>query len=129
MDNNMENLVTALPQLESLELGDVCELNSCNTTVTSLLSISLHCLDLTILEVHFNTQTIVSDMRRLLDGGTGRDRAKCQLRNLDVGWLPLEVDGEDIETVAMGFKVIFPCLTGFECWDDSWRRLEAKLGD
>ena len=79
------------------------------------------------METHFNTRTIVGDMQRLFDGGAGHGKAKCKLWGLVVGDLPLEVGGEDVETVAMGFKVIFPCLTNFGCDDDSWRQLESKL--
>ena len=34
-DDDMESLATTLPRLEKLKPGDVCELNSCNTTVAS----------------------------------------------------------------------------------------------
>ena len=44
-----------------------------------------------------------------------------------VGPVGLEVGGGDIETVAMGFKVIFPCLTGFEGHSDGWCQVESKL--
>jgi len=109
-DDDMEDLAAALPRLEILELGAPCYCNSCNNTVDSLLSISVHCLDLTFLETHLNATTIVDDMRRLLDRGTGSDTPKCKLSKLRTGCLPLELHEEDIETVAMGFKVIFPCL-------------------
>ena len=125
----MENLAASLPRLRDLELGGPCQFNSCHTTVASLLSISLHCLDLLTLETHFNTRTIVSDIRRLLDGGAGRDKVKCRLWNLKVGQLPLEVGREDVETVAMGFKAIFPYLPGFDGGDGSWRQLEYRLAD
>lgn len=65
--------------------------------------IYVHRPDLTVLEAHFNTQTSVSDMQRLLDGGTGGDKAKCELWNWTVGELPLEVD-EEIEMVARGSR-------------------------
>jgi len=109
-DDDMENLAAALPRLETLKLGEPCYFNSCSNTVASLLSISIHCLDLTILETHFNTGTITSDMQRLLDRGAGRDKAKCKLSELITGYFPNELPGEDIETVMMGFKAIFPHL-------------------
>ena len=109
-DDDVENLADALPRLNHLQLTKPCHLNSCKTTVSSLLSLSTHCLGLKLLEIHFNTRTIVGDMRHLLDGGFGRDKAKCGLRHLRVGRLPLEAGGEDVETITTGFKVIFPCL-------------------
>jgi len=75
--------------------------------------ISIHCQDLTDLRTHLNTLTIVGDIQHLLNGGHGRDNTKCELHNLRVGRLLLEVRGEDIETVVVGFKAIFPCLTNF----------------
>ena len=128
-DDNMENLATTLPRLKNLRLGHPCLSNSCDVTVASLLSISVNCPDLTVLETHFSTQTIVSDMQDLLDGGAGCDRIKCKVRSLVVGWLPLRVSGKDTETVAMGFKTIFPCLTNFDCWGRDWLELNSKLGD
>lgn len=121
-DDNVNDLAAALPRLEILELGEPCFSNTCNNTVASLLSISAHCLDLTALKIHFNTLTIVEDIQRMLDGGSGRDKAKCKLKDLNVGCMPLEVREEDIETVAMGLKAIFPCLTSalsagyYGCW-------------
>ena len=106
----MEDLASALPRLKTLLLGEPYLFGTCNTTVASLLSISVHCPDLTALKTHFNTRTIVSDMQRLLDGGAGRDKAKCKLRGLSVGYSPPRVGGEDLETVVMGFKAIFPHL-------------------
>ena len=128
-DDDVENLASSLPRLEDLRLGQPCQSTPCNATVASLMSISVHCLDLTVLETHFNTRTIVSDIQRLIDGGAGRDKAKCKLRRLMVGRLSLEVGEEDIDTVAMGFNVIFPCLTNFESRESGWRQLRSKLVD
>ena len=119
-DGHMEDLAAALPRLEDLKLGYPCHFNSCATTIASLASISVHCPDLTVLQVHFNTRTIVSDMQRLLDGVAGRGKAKCKLRNLSVGFLPLEVGEEDVKNVTVGLKVIFPCLTDLEDFSGTW---------
>ena len=107
-DDNVEDLAAALPRLESLRLGHPCSRNTCKTTVASLMSISIHCLDLSILETHFNTQTIVDDMQSLLNGGVGHNKAKCRLWRILVGYQPLELDSADLRTIAMGFSVIFP---------------------
>lgn len=115
-DGDMENLAAALPRLESLRLGRPCRFNSCNTTIASLLSLSVRCLGLTDLETHFNTQAIVSDIRHLLDEGVGHDKAKCMVSELSVGKLPPIVCKEDVENVAMGLKVIFPRLR--KVWDE-----------
>ena len=128
-DHDMETLTAALPRLKAIQLGFPCNSNLCDATVASLMSISLNCLDLTVLETHFNTLEIVSDMRRLLDGGAGRGKAKCKLQGLSVGYMPLEAREEDIETIAMGFTAIFPCLVGFLDVDGYWYEVGLKLGD
>jgi len=125
----MENLAAALPRLKHLRLGQPCRSNTCNTTVASLVSISVRCLDLTVLETHFNTLTIVDDVRGLLDGGAGRDQAKCKLRSFSVGNMPLQVRMEDIEIIATGFKAIFPCLADVRGSGGHWQQLKSKLRD
>jgi len=57
-DNDVENLAATLPRLKCLEFSQPCGSNSCNTTVASLMSVSIHCLGLKHLETHFNTLTI-----------------------------------------------------------------------
>jgi len=93
------------------------------------MSISVHCLYITALETHFNNLKMADDMQRLLDGDSGRDKVKCKLRNLTVEHLPLEVRAEDIGTVAIGFKDIFPCLADFAGYNGSWSELKSELAD
>ena len=83
-----------------------------------------------VLEIHFNTRTIVDDMQRLLDGDSGRDKVKCKLQYLTVGNLPLEVFREDIGTIEMGFTYIFPHLEDFlpDHWQ-IWEKVAAEPRD
>ena len=55
MDDDIEDLAFTLPKLNSLQLGHPCHFDTCNTTVASLLSISVHYLDLTVLQTYLNT--------------------------------------------------------------------------
>lgn len=111
-DVDIEKLAIALPRLSSLELGHPCSSDTCNNTVGSLMFISLHCLELEQLEVHFNTKTIASDMKRLLDEDTQyRGKAKCKVTCLSVGMQLYGVPDEDKEIVWEGFNFIFPDLT------------------
>jgi len=128
-DDGVKDLVTALPHLEDLLLGKPCGMNTCNTTVASLVSISTHCLDLKNLETHFNTRRIVGDMQRLLDGGAEHDGAKCKLRGFSVAMTPLEVGEEDIQTIAMGLNAIFPDLMDLDGYSSSWCRVRLKMVD
>lgn len=126
-DDDTENLTAALPRLKTLLLGYPCTSKTCKTTINSLVSISLNCLDLEELETHFDTQTIAVDVRRLLDNHTSREKTKC--KRLCVGVLPLDLPSDDVGIVAMGFRVIFPYLTGFTgyTWASCWRQVESNL--
>jgi len=128
-DDDVKDLVVAMPHLDELRLGQPCGMNTCNTTVASLVSTSVHCPDLKNLETHFNTRGIVGDMQRLLDGGTERDKAKCKLRSLCVARMPLEVGEEDIQTIAMGLNAIFPDLLDLKSYTGSWPRVRHKMVD
>ena len=124
-DGDVKILAIALPRLQSLQLGRVCIYNTCNTTIASLMSISIHCSDLAYLQIHFNTENIVGDIQHLLGESVGQDKTKCKLQGLHVGELPLELDSGGVEIVAMGLGVIFPHLTHItslssrgHCWYD-----------
>lgn len=125
-DDNLNDLTSALPRLKTLEFGTPCGLNSRETTVATLLSISVHCLDLTALSTHFNTLTTVEDTQRLPDECSRRDKANCKLEDLWVGFMPLETRSKDIEIIATGLKAIFSSLTraGYE---GRWRELRARF--
>ena len=125
-DGDVERLAAALPRLETLRLESPCSSNSCNTTVASLMSISVNCLNLMVLEVHFNTVDIVRDLRLLIDGSSGHDRPKCKVGGLMVGDVPLDVHEVDVETVAMGFRAILPCLANF-IGSGKWLSVQAAL--
>jgi len=58
-DDNVTGLAMALCQLGSLLLGHTCSRNTCATTIACLLPISVYCLELRRLEIHFNTTNIV----------------------------------------------------------------------
>ena len=126
-DDDMRDLAAALPNLKSLRLGTPCCLNTCKTTVASLISLSVHCPDLLLLETHFNVQTIVGDMQGLLDGGARHYKTKCQLRSILVGDMPLELDSTDLQTVAMGFTVIFPHMAYLTGYAFRWRELKRQM--
>lgn len=125
-DDDVKNLAAALPRLKTLQLGRPCRSNSCNTTVASLMSISVNCIDLTVLEVHFNFLDIVRDLRLLLDRSSERDKPKCKLSYLVAGYVSLDVQEVDVETVAMGLRAIFPCLARCPGWG-KWSSVQAAL--
>ena len=75
--DEVAKLAMPLPQLKSLSLGIPCPKNICATTVASLLPISVHCIELEDLAIHFNTTSIVDDF-----GNISKDPKFRELRSL-----------------------------------------------
>jgi len=117
LDNDdINNLAMALPQLESLFLRWVCPENTCATTVVCLLVISVCCIKLQELEVHFNTTNVVDDFKNISEDPRFRELRslpRCTLSCLDVSQTPLTLDEPSLEIVVNGMINIFPALAGF----------------
>lgn len=111
-DDDMENLATTLTRLKFLWLGAPCRYETCKNTVASLMSISVHCLDLESLETHFITRGIAGDMQRLLDEAAWHGKPKCKVQELRTTELLLDASEapEGWETIKRGYKLIFPHL-------------------
>lgn len=130
-NDNVAELAMALPQLETLLLGDPCFENTCATNVACLLSISVHCIGLRQLKIHFNTTNIVDDLKKI--PGDPRFRGllplpKCRFSRLVVRQTPLTLDEPDIETVANGIIDIFPSLIFCE-GRGAWHELCKRIGE
>ena len=131
-NDDVTELVMALSQLESLLLGRPCSDNTCTTTVACLLPISVHCVKLQKLAIHFNTTNIVDDLRNISDGPRFQElysRPRCRLTCLDVYGIPLTLDDPSFETVASGMIDIFPALGYCQvvARSTSWRELSERL--
>ena len=112
-DEDLEELVVAMPKLEILSFGSFPCARPVNNTVKSLTSIAKHCKHLEQLVVHINVEAIVT---RALQGDDGRedpaleDRlsvfAGCPLRNIVFGpcFIPNDEQG------AMIFALILSRL-------------------
>ena len=118
LDNdNVTRLAMALPRLERLLIGRPCFKNTCATTVACLLPISVHCLELQNLEIHFNTTNIVGDLSDLSENPRFeelRSLPRCSLSCLNIWKTPLTIDESDFEAVVNGMVDIFPCLDSCE---------------
>ena len=132
-NDNVAELTMALPQLECLVLGHPCSVNTCATTVACLLQISAYCIKLRRLEIHFNTENIIDDLKNISEDPqfqTLHLLPKCTLSFFNLYRIPLTVDGPDIETVARGMVAIFPslgrCSGLYIIWDEVSEKL-AKL--
>lgn len=129
-DDNVRELATALPQLETLLLGYPCDKNTCVTTVACLLQISVHCVKLQHLVIHFNTTNIVGDLKNISMNPRFQELhslPKCKLWYLVVRNVPLVLNDSDVDTVVDGMRSIFPWLRGFS-GSKLWSKLSKKLG-
>ena len=129
-DDDTEEIATALPRLKHAILGSVCYANSCQTTVSSLVSFSTHCENLGRLEIHFNTTNLRDDLDSI--------SADPRLDNLPpltkraplflvLSEAPIQISGEDIGPVVTGFLRIFPSLKEFIGDDPALDKLNAWL--
>jgi len=129
-DHNVAELTAALPCLAALYLGFPCSRNTCATTITCLLWISVRCLELEDLVIHFNTANIVEDFKRVstdLRFERPRSLPRCPLQILEVFETPLTLDEPSLEIVANGMVDTFPslgCCKGSEEWQDLSKRIK-----
>jgi len=129
-NDNVTELAMALTQLRSLLLGRTCPKNTCSTTASCLLPISVHCTKLESLEVHFKTTNIVNDFKNISEDPRSqqlRSLPRCPLMCLDVHRIPLSLDGPGIETVAKGMIDIFPSLGLCDGLETIWGRLSERI--
>ena len=128
-NDDVTELSVALPRLERLHLGTPCSENTCATTTTCLLLISIHCPGMNDLAIHFNTTNIVGDLKNISVDPRFQELhslPRCQLWYLDVSNMPLVLDESDFQTVVDGMRGIFPCLGRFG-GTDIWNELSKKL--
>ena len=129
-DDDIAEIAAALPRLGEVVLGRVCPVNSCRTTVASLVSFSTGCRDLEHLEVHFNTANLRHDLESVL--ADPRLEKLPSLRTCDVFQLSLSnapntMKEDDVGPVLEGLLKIFPSLTEISGDGTSWVELSQKL--
>jgi len=129
-DDDVTKLAMALPQLQSLFLGGPCRENTCATTVACLLQISVHCVKLRNLEVHFNTGNVVGDLKEISEDPNFqelRSLPRCTLVCLGVSYAPLALDEPGFTAVVNGMVDIFPCLRRCDGSEPAWIELSERL--
>lgn len=129
-DDDVTKLTMALPQLEHLSLGRPCLKNTCATTVACLFQTSVHCVKLRILEIHFNTTTIVGDLKNISRNPRFqgiRSLPKCRVSHMYVDQIPLVLDEPDLETVVNGMVDIFPSLNHCFGLGRVWSRISERI--
>ena len=140
-NDNVTELAIALPRLKSLLLGPPCFKNVCATTVACLLPISVYCLKLNRLEIHFNTANIIEDFKGISEDPQFQELQvlpRSRLHVLDVWEMPLTLDKPGIEAVANGMANIFPSLDFCSGTLDffprtrgrnTWSRISRRIGE
>ena len=130
-NGNVAKLAMALPQLGTLSLGPPCADNTCATTVACLLPISVHCLKLRELQIHFNTTTIVDDLKEISKDPWCQELhslPRCRsLSKLYAEWMPLTLDESGFETVVDGIINIFPSLEYCVGRGRPWEELSERI--
>jgi len=129
-DKDIADIAMALPKLEEALFGHVCPVNSCLTTVSSLLFLSARCKNLTWLEIHFNTTNLRRDLESMVENPRLRDLCalpKCPLGQLIVSQAPFLIEEGDYEPVLAGFRCIFPSLGGVAGMVEGWFNLTSMM--
>lgn len=108
-NDDVTKFAMTLSQLEILILGNPCSKNTCTTTVACLLPISVYCVRLQELRIHFNTMNIVDDLKNISENPIFEE-LRCSLSNLGARRTPLTVDPPGLEAVVNGMADIFPTL-------------------
>ena len=115
-DSALAQLAEALPQLVELFLGDVpCNSPAREVTLAGLLSLSVHCVHLKILQVHFSTLDIPTDIPDdVLSDSSNQvplSPSHCRLSQLVVGSLPTPTFGRSPLIIAYTLYQTFPRLS------------------
>ncbi|KAF9783787.1 hypothetical protein BJ322DRAFT_1219409 [Thelephora terrestris] len=131
-DDDIAEIATALPRLGEAVLGIVCSVNSCQTTVASLVSLSTRCRDLELLEIHFNTANLRIDLESV--SADPRLDTLPSLRTRDIFHLslsnaPYAIKEDDAVPVLRGFRRIFPSLTEISGNTTPWKELSLRLSE
>lgn len=116
-DENLEELIKAMPKLETLCLGPIPCSHPADNTIKSLVSIAKHCKNLAELSIHINPEAIVAEV---LQGGdlnadlTIEDPLSgfvgCPLRGMILGPCFIPSDEQGAMILAFTLLRLFPRL-------------------
>ena len=129
-DDDVAELAMALPRLKHIDLGHPCPENTCATTVACLLSISVHCVEVQTLAIHFNTTNITDDLKNISEGPRFQELhslPKCSLPRFKAYRTPLTLDEPGLDAVANGMVNIFPSLKRCGGYYKAWGELDKRI--
>ena len=117
-DSIISKLAVALPRLTHLGLGGTpCETSTVDVTIASLVALSINCVDLDVLRLHFNVNDIVS---RDACENSQTHKFTCKLRTLIVGSQPLPSNHDDILLLTFTILHVFPHLEDITAEGQGW---------
>ena len=124
-DSIVSELAVALPHLTSLGLGSIpCKASTSNVTIASLVTLSMNCVDLDFLRLHFNANDITT---RGIHANSRTRKFTCKLRTLSVGSQPLPSNHNDILLVTFTILHIFPHVETIASGGGGWRQVREGV--
>jgi hypothetical protein len=128
-------LAEALPQLVELFLGYVpCQSPARGITLAGLLPLSVHCVHLETLQVHFGALDIPTDipdgvLSKPSDWQAPLSPNHRHTLRLVVGWLPISTSGKSPLIVAYFLHQMFPRLSKilYAVPDSPWREVQEHI--
>lgn len=124
-DRIISKLAAALPQLTYLALGgSPCEIPTSDVTITSLVALSHNCVNLNLLQLHFNAEGIAS---RGTYVNSQAHKFTCKLRTLSVGSQPLPSNRDDIIFVTFAILHVFPHLETISHARGDWDQVRRDV--
>ena len=129
-NDDIAKFAMAMPQLDYLVLGPTCSKNTCATTAACLLPLSVYCVRLSVLDIHFNTTNIVDDLKNISVDPRFQELhslPRCEVWRLGVPDVPPVLDESGLRTVVDGMRYIFPRLSAFGHGMGTWHELYMKL--
>ena len=135
-EEEVRTLVTALPRLKTLVLGHPCPMDLCHTTVACLVTISIHCVKLEVLEIHFNTSQMAAHLEEMSMEEEEEEEEEeepgqtCNLKTLGVHEMPLVLAVLEEEEVCDGLWNIFPsleCIIRAKDSESDWDAISKRM--
>jgi len=125
-DSIISELAVALPRLTHLGLGGTpCEAATSDVTITSLVALSINCVDLDFLRLHFNANGIIS---RDAHENSQTHKFTCKLRTLTMGSQPLPSNQDDVLLLTFTILHIFPHLEEILAEGQGWGQVGQAVG-
>ena len=124
-DSIISELAAALPRLTSVELGGTpCKVPTSDVTISSLVALSTHCIDLDSLQLHFNAKDIIYHN---LSANSQTHKFSCKLRSLAGGSQPLPTNHDEILLVTFTILRIFPHLETISKSRQNWDQVRRAV--